>query len=244
MPPRNMIFTSAGDNTDFVKWWCSKDKQNYDIYVYYYGKNSDNFALYEKNVTHIERSSGSKFQNFYKFWNKYPEVINEYDRFFILDDDIEIRYEDINKMFNISREYNLDICAPCFTPQSKISHEVTKHRPNILLSYTNLVEVNTPLFSRNALNKLMKVYDPVLIGWGIDILYIWANGCDRQKSYAIVHSIQCTNPKDSLKRNKIRELEHIKDCNIRNVIWNNFSKKINCPQMFNFKNHSDIYLKN
>ena len=139
MPPRNMIFTSAGDNTDFVKLWCSKDKQNYDIYVFYYGKNSDNFTLYEQNVIHIERSSGSKFQNFYKFWNKYPEVINEYDRFFILDDDIEIRSNDINNMFNLSREYNLDICAPSFTHESKISHEVTKHRPNIFLSYTNFV---------------------------------------------------------------------------------------------------------
>lgn len=243
MPPRDMIFTSAGDNTDFVKWWCSsKEIQNYDMYVYYYGKNTDNFTLYEKNVTHIERSIGSKFQNFYKFWKKYPEVINEYDRFFILDDDIEISCEDINKMFNLSREYNLDICGPSFTSQSKVSHEITKYRPNILLSYTNFVEVNTPLFSRDALNNLMKVYNPVLIGWGIDILYVWANGFDKTKSYAIVHSIQCTNPKDDSKRNKSRELGNIKDCNIRSKVWDTFAKNIKCPNKYTNKTYSDIPL--
>ena len=67
MVNRNMVFTSAGDNTDFIKWWCTdKDHQDYDIYVFYYGKKEDNFTLYESHVKYIEKSEGSKFQNFYK----------------------------------------------------------------------------------------------------------------------------------------------------------------------------------
>ena len=37
--------------------------------------------------------------------------IDQYEQFFILDDDIIISVEDINRMFDISCEYNLQICA-------------------------------------------------------------------------------------------------------------------------------------
>jgi len=235
---RNMIFTSAGDNTDFIKWWCTdKEKQEYDIYLFYYGNNEENFKLYESHVKHIEKSTGSKFQNFYKFWKKYPDIIDNYDRFFILDDDIEIRSEDINEMFKLSKEYNLEICGPSFSKESFVSqcHEVTKHKDGIILSYTNFVEVNVPLFNRKALDNLMKWYDPILIGWGIDILYIWANGLDKKKSYAIIHKIQCINPYIHSKKVKTRELMLIKDARMREHIWIEYAKKIGCPSMFTFK---------
>jgi hypothetical protein len=236
MVNRNMVFTSAGDNTNFVKWWCSdKENQNYDIYVFYYGKKEENFKLYESHVTHIEASEGSKFQNFYKFWKKHGDIIDKYDRFFILDDDIEILSKDINEMFELSKEHNLEICGPSFSNDSHISHPVTKHKPNLVLSYTNFVEVNVPLFTRSALDNLMKWYDPILIGWGIDMLYIWANGMDETKSYAIIHKIQCKNPDIKSKKIKTRELMLIKDAGKRAEIWNNYAKKIGCPTKFKFK---------
>lgn len=230
---RNMVFTSAGDNTNFIKWWCSsKEIQKYDIYVFYYGNDDTNYKHYGSHVTHIERSIGSKFQNFYKFWQKYYEIIDQYDRFFILDDDIEITCEDINEMFEISKKHNLEICAPSFTNKSQVTYNITGHKDNILLSYTNFVEVNTPLFTKTALETLMKVYDPILIGWGIDILYIWANGLHNKNSYAIVHKIQCRNPPTDTKKNKTRELLLVKDAEIRDIIWKKYAAIINCPNFF------------
>jgi len=241
MVNRNMLFTSAGDNTNFIKWWCTdKETQEYDIFVFYYGKSDENFKVYESHVKHIEKSEGSKFQNFYKFWTKYPDIINQYDRFFILDDDIEITSNDINEMFNLSKEYNLEICGPSFSKESHVSHPITKHKDDIVLSYTNFVEVNVPLFSRKALDNLMKWFDPILIGWGIDILYIWANGKDLKKSYAIIHKIQCKNPRVNSKRVKSRELMLIKDAKIRDKIWKEYANKIGCPQMFSFKTYSVV----
>jgi len=237
MTPKNMIFTSAGDIANFIKFWCCDKEQTYDIYVYYYGDNEDIYRLYESKVKYINKSKGSKFQNFYKFWNTYPEIIKEYDRFFILDDDIEISCEDINKMFNISREYNLEICGPSFKSESKISHRITLHKLNTILSYTNFVEVNVPLFSKNALENLMKVYDPILIGWGIDFLYIWANGIDKTSSYAIIHKIQCVNPLVDLNNRKISKLSSF---NEREDIWKNYSNTINCPERIELKEYSAI----
>jgi hypothetical protein len=89
---------------------------------------------------------------------------------------IDINSNDINKMFHYAKKYDLLICQPAFDHKSIISHPITKHIEKILLAYTNFVEVNVPLFKKEALDKLMQVYDPILIGWGIDYLALQVNG--------------------------------------------------------------------
>lgn len=233
MSKKNLVFTSAGDNTKFDKLWCQEGR-NYDIWVVYYGKNEEKYQKYSKKVDYIEKHKGSKFQNFYHIYNTKYEELQQYERFFILDDDIIFETPDINKMFEISEKYNLDICGPTFKTNgsSKISHEITKQQPNNILRYTNFIEVNVPLFSRNALNKFMKYYDPILIGWGIDYLYIWALGKDRKRAYALVDSISCINPHDNNKNGK-RELTILKGVNERAEKWNQIKKKYKIPDWKN-----------
>ena len=71
----------------------------------------------------------------------------------------------------------------------------------------------------------MNVYDDSLIGWGIDYLYINANGLKKTESYAIVHSITCINPSEEDKEKKRYELSFINDYKKRRLTWDAFSKK-------------------
>jgi len=222
---RNMVFSSVGDNTIFYRNWESK-LMNYDIYIIYYGDNDILFKKYEQFVKFAEKRKGSKFQNFKYFYDKYPEIIEDYDQFFILDDDILIDAYSINQMFDISNKYKLKICAPSFSESSKISWDITKHIPNAILSYTNFVEVNCPLFSIDALHNLMRYLHYGLIGWGIDILMIWANGLYNTNKYAIIHKITCINPTV-----KDRELNKIAHVNIRNKLWEDYCKLIDCKYL-------------
>ena len=143
-------------------------------------------------------------------------------------------------MFEIARLYKLSICAPSFIPPSKISYSITKHNPTLLLAYTNFVEVNTPLFNRTALDKLMKVLPSELIGWGIDYLYMWLNGVDKKKEYAIVHCVRCVNPKDEDKTIKRRELTLVPKCSIRANIWKEFATKIGCPTVISVREYERV----
>ena len=38
---KNLLFTSAGDNTNFDELWLDEDR-NYDVWVVYYGNNDEN----------------------------------------------------------------------------------------------------------------------------------------------------------------------------------------------------------
>jgi len=238
----NFLFSSVGNNTNFDSLWIN-DKIEYDIYVIYYGDDEDIFNKYRSKVKLIEKRKGSKFQNFKYFYDTYIDIINKYDRFFILDDDIIFNVEDINNMFKLSKKYNLDICAPSFLSEGKISHSVTEHKKDIILTYTNFVEVNTPLFNVLSLHKLMNTIDYTLMEWGVDFLYIWCNGIYKQKSYAIIHCITCINPHDLIKINKNnkREFHLIENGHKKKEVWKSFSIKIGCPSRFKLIEYDSIY---
>lgn len=228
---KNLLFSSSGDNTNFLNFWCS-DGQNYDIFIIYYGDDINLFEKYSKSVKFIERRKGAKFQNFHYFYHKYPEIIAKYERFFILDDDIEITTKDINRMFEISEQFNLSICGPSFSGNSKIPpafKRLENQRPGVLLEYTNFIEVNSPLYSKVAIENTMKNFDPVLIGWGIDLLSIWSNDHTKQDAFAIIHEVSCTNPHNNNKKIKRHELMLIPKADERAKIWYHYAKKINCP---------------
>lgn len=228
---RNLVFTSAGDNTRFDSLWTNENEnrnesQNFDIFVVYYGKNEANFNKYKQNVDYILKRNGSKFQNFHYAWTNHNDVMSKYDRFFILDDDIVINCHDINRMFAISKKYKLDICGPTFKNDNsgKISHPITRQKNGDNIRYTNFVEVNVPLFSKQAIEKFMKYYDPILIGWGIDYFYIWANGLEKKRSYALIDGVSCINPQNK-KGN--REHNNIKNHNHEYKYWLAIKKKYN-----------------
>ena len=89
----------------------------------------------------------------------------------------------------------------------------------------------------------MKMYDPVLIGWGIDYLYSYALLLDNdfetyKRKIALIDKITCINPLDDIKNNS-RELYNVKNANNREKIWLLFKKRNNIPD-FKFKEYGKI----
>jgi len=243
----NFLFTSAGDNSNLLEMWKG-EHQTYDIYVVYYGDSEEVFNKYKENVKWVERRKGSKFQNFYYFYNTYPEIIALYDRFFIMDDDIIINVSDINEMFSISKEYSLSICQPSFAKESIAYHPITRHIEGLKLQYTNFIEVNTPLYSKEALHNLMIYYDGLVVGAGIDFLSIWANQKNQwlpSKKFAVIHKISCINPTTRSKGLKTRELLSIDESTRTNTWWKRWdelSTKLKCPKMFIYTSFGNVLL--
>jgi len=221
----NLVFTSAGDDTFFDELWLDKNR-NYDVWVTYYGDNDEIYEKYKSKVDYIEKRKGSKFQNFHHIYT--TKNLSKYKRFFILDDDIIISTEEINKMFKISEEASLWICQPSFDHKSKLGWIINKHRKEYYLRYTNFVEVNTPLFTKGALSKLMDHYSPELVEFGVDYLYIWANGLEERKKYAIIDTVQCHNPHNADGEGD-KLSQHGMSIEDRVKVWEEYRKELNIP---------------
>lgn len=235
----NLVFTSAGDNTDFHRLWCGNG-QRYHLVVYYYGESKDRFECYDAIAEYAVSRKGAKYQNFRHFHSNHRDMLSRYDRVMILDDDIQIDVAGINRVFELSREYDLDICQPAFENTCKISHDITRQRSDCLLRYTNFVETGVACFSRPALERLMQWLDQSLIGWGIDYLSIWANGVCRENAYAILDAVPCVNPHDRDKRSTRRELSLV--ANYRNdyAVWSEYAKGIGCPVEWTNREYSRV----
>lgn len=237
---RNLVFTSAGDRSHFDANWAGPE-QEFDLFVVYYGDDDERYAKYREKARWIARRKGSKYQNFHHFYHAHPDIVARYRRFFILDDDLHFDGGSmaINRMFAVAKRHRLAISGPSFTRDGKVSHEINAHQPGVAMAFTNFVEVNAQLFSRSALDRLMTWLTPELIGWGIDFLAIWANGLDKQRSYAVVHEVRCRNPHDH-DRNHQRELDLVPGVEQRQATWEAYARSIGCPADFDLVEYERI----
>lgn len=239
MKSKNLVYTSFGDNTSFDSLWLD-DNRNYHVWATYYGDDDDRYNAIAVKLDKCVRSKGYKFQNFYKLYNS--EDLSGYERFFILDDDIKISTNKINEMFSISEYMDFDICGPSFDIFSKISHRGNKQKPKFFIRFCNYVEVNTMLLNKKTLIKLMEYFEPQLVGWGIDTLAGWVADTDKElKNIAIVDSITCTNPKDSTKKDGIRELNRGDGWDTRAEVWNKVADKLGIPRMKDIISYAYIF---
>jgi hypothetical protein len=214
---KNVLFVSAGDNTIFYENWLDK-KRMYDLIVCYYGKNKN--RKYEKYADYYFERKGSKIQNFYYLWNE-NDILHKYDNYFIVDDDILIKTNEINQLFGYMNEFNLWILQPSFSEESKISHPITRQVLGNNFRYVNFIEINAPAFSNYAISKCMEIYNDNLTGYGVDYLFLIYLGIEHEDKYMIVDKISCINP-----NSETREIDNLESQELRIQKWNNFKKKM------------------
>jgi hypothetical protein len=228
----NLVFATVGDDTEFDKLWTGNNR-NYEIWVIYTGDDDNKYNQYKNIVDRIWKRKGNKFPNFNYIYNNYNSQIMRFNNFYIVDDNIIINTDQINKLFDITNQYFLLISQPAFLPESNITHPITIVQPDKLLRYTNFIELTTPVFSKEGLVNFMKYYDDSLIGWGIDYLYIWANGIDKIATYAIIDKVACIKKTNTDKKDNVA---------YQAKVWYDYSKKVGVPYDWEIKTYKSIPL--
>lgn len=210
---KHLVFSSVGDNARVHHWL--KGPRNFDLWICYYGNEKNK---YEAVSDYCINRKGGKFPNLHYVYQHWKSILNHYQAIFVIDDDIIIKSEDIDRLFEILERYDLWLLQPAFDPIGKISHPITKVNPFAFLRYTNFVEVTCPLFRKDKLDAFLKIYDPGLVGWGVDYWFIDALGPKIQGKVAVVDAISCINPRDSFKGGQ-REIDILQDKPTRIKNW-------------------------
>ena len=134
---KNLVYSSVGDNNPKISKWLYGNK-DFDVLIIYYGKHKNKYL--NDSDYYFERS-GSKWQNIYFIYQTHQNLLNRYNNILLLDDDIMLNTNQINKLFKIRKKYGLSILAPAFRSTSKISHPITKVNPKYFLRYTKLHQI-------------------------------------------------------------------------------------------------------
>ena len=221
--PRYLVFTSAGDNTS-IRHWLSGPR-DFDLWITYYGDDGDRYKQYCE--IYNMRKAG-KFQNLAFVYERYPEVLNQYDAIFVADDDMILSASSINRLFRIREEHDLWLLQPAFDPSGIASHPVTMAQPFSYLRYTNFVECGCPLFRKDKLDGFMREYDSSLVGTGIDFWYMSTLGEGIERKVAVVDAVRCVNPGRWIKGGE-REIDLIEDRTRRGSAWAAKKKQLGLP---------------
>lgn len=209
---KNCVIVSAG-NGSLHRQLCDYNA-NFDLHLLVY---DDSYDMFSQDSNFVCQLSGYKMDMVYQYLHKFPEFIDKYEFFLLLDDDIKISVDAVNELFKIMKDYNLKIGQPSLT-NSYYTYEHTLHNPMCMLRYTNFVEMMMPCFSRDALITVLNTFETHVRWRGIE--YHWPILVKSNKQdIAVIDSIQAvhTRPVQSitdeyyqimqeyLKANKLKE---------------------------------------
>ena len=217
---RYLVFTSAGDRTN-LRMWLAEDRR-FDLWITYYGDDPNTLEGYGD---YWVCRKGSKFQNLRAAYQRWPDKFVRYEAVLVLDDDVLIRARDIDRLFAIRAAHDLWLLQPAFDPRGKISWEITKVNPHCRLRYTNFVEMTCPLFRQDKLADFMAVYDPELVGFGVDWWFLHVLGTDIRGRVAVIDEIVCLNPHDRTK-GRVREINRLQPYEVRKRKWAEMKRRL------------------
>jgi hypothetical protein len=209
----NLVFTSAGDRSSLHGWLAGR--RDFDLWVAYYGEQPGMFQ--DVSDLYVSRK-GSKFQNLHYCFKRWPEVFARYDAIMVMDDDILIGAGGITRLFELRKQLDLWALQPAFRLSGKISWQITRVHATAKLRYTNFIEMACPLFRRDKLEAFLQVYDPELVGYGVDWWFLHSLGPDLGNHVAVVDEVSCVNPYDKFKGG-VREIDQLQSHEKRKEVW-------------------------
>lgn len=161
---RNCVITAAGSESIHGKWTERGTERSFDLHVIVYDQS---FSKFYNTADYMWYSRGQKLRLVYRYLKDNPQFLEQYDYFFIPDDDIQTDQAGIERLFNLMEEYGLQIAQPALE-RSYYTYPHTLLEHFSLLRYTNFVEMMAPCFSRDALRKVLWTFDANESGWGVE----------------------------------------------------------------------------
>lgn len=141
-----------------------KGNREFDIHLLIFDDSYKKFCNDSEFVTCMH---GYKMDMVYKYLINNPKFLNNYEYFFLADDDIRMTTESVNELFRTMRHYNLSIAQPSLT-MSYSTYDITMHNPICILRYTDFVEMMIPCFSHEALIKVLPTFKEQVRWRGIE----------------------------------------------------------------------------
>jgi len=224
------IFSSVGSplsdeykNSVYESWQLDQ----YDSGCVIYSKeDSFDYAKYfDTNICH----SGFKFPNFFYFLDRFPDMLDNYNYFAILDDDLFFNQtQTLEKCVFFMDRYDLDICSISNSNAiKKTTYSVmaaNKLRNEIWI--TNFCELGFMIIRKNLLNCFIDYYNTNLknhcLDWGMDFA-ICNFASSHNNKIGIIKNMTFTNP-----RQKIRNYSKVNlNASIDKYVYYHIPKIIN-----------------
>lgn len=209
---KNAVFVPVGK--DSLHRQLLKGDADFDLHLLIYDGSYNKFC---NDSDFVACDAGYKMDMIYRYLHRHPELFEKYEYFFLLDDDIVISTEDVNRLFSMMREYQLKIAQPSLV-MSYYTYKHTAFHPFYILRYTNFVEMMMPCFSRDALKAVLPTFEQKIRWCGIEMHWPVLVGSNH-KDMAIVDAVSAKHTRPVLSWNSLSQLQQENYLKKHNLSW-------------------------
>lgn len=161
----NLVVVCAGDASLHTAYL--EPHRNYDLCVVYFG---EQLNRYRDQAEHYLAAKGTQTQLLDKLFRQMPGLLDQYEQFWLADDDLETNTTDINRLFDLFRQSGFYIAQPSLTPDSYASFSMLTCK-GLGSCETNFIEIMCPLFNQRSLKSSVQYFAESRTGWGVDELW-------------------------------------------------------------------------
>jgi hypothetical protein len=167
MKRRNLVICRAGRTSLHPRWLDDSSSRNWDLIVSTYHDDTPQTG----DEMFVHRFAGAKMPGLADLFARHWGVIEEYDRIWLPDDDLDADPLTIDRMFDVAQQYDLRLFQPALTRDSHISWAITLQHAGFALRYTNFIEIMAPAFATPLLAQLRDSFATSVLGWGLDFYW-------------------------------------------------------------------------
>lgn len=166
---RNLVVVRAGDSSLHGGMLdIPYAERNYDVLLSFFSESAYKSFKSEPGVSAVFWRGG-KWDGLYKTLSQIN--IEDYDYFWLPDDDISCTGQDVNSVFEMTEKFGLAVSQPSLTHNSFFSHFIFFKCNGFRVRYSNFVEVMVPCLRRDLLKRVLPFFKDSMSGFGLD--YIW-----------------------------------------------------------------------
>lgn len=209
---KNAVFVPVGK--DSLHRQLLKGDADFDLHLLIYDGSYNKFC---NDSDFVACDAGYKMDMTYRYLHRHPELFEKYEYFFLLDDDIVISTEDVNRLFSMMREYQLKIAQPSLV-MSYYTYKHTAFHPFYILRYTNFVEMMMPCFSRDALKAVLPTFEQKIRWCGIEMHWPVLIGSNHN-DIAIVDAVSAKHTRLVQSWNSLSQLQQENYLKKHNLSW-------------------------
>lgn len=209
---KNAVFVPVGK--DSLHRQLLKGDADFDLHLLIYDGSYNKFC---NDSDFVACDAGYKMDMIYRYLHRHPELFEKYEYFFLLDDDIVISTEGVNRLFSMMREYQLKIAQPSLV-MSYYTYKHTAFHPFYILRYTNFVEMMMPCFSRDALKAVLPTFEQKIRWCGIEMHWPVLVGSNH-KDMAIVDAVSAKHTRPVQSWNSLSQLQQENYLKKHNLSW-------------------------
>lgn len=209
---KNAVFVPVGK--DSLHRQLLKGDADFDLHLLIYDGSYNKFC---NDSDFIACDAGYKMDMTYRYLHRHPEFLEKYEYFFLMDDDIVISTEDVNRLFSMMREYKLKIAQPSLV-MSYYTYKHTAFHPFYILRYTNFVEMMMPCFSRDALKVVLPTFEQKIRWCGIEMHWPVLIGSNHN-DMAIVDAVSAKHTRPVQSWNSLSQLQQENYLKKHNLSW-------------------------